>query len=49
MNGQKILEKGITKQESLLEIDLTQYSTGIYKVLFINEKGNTIQKSIIIN
>lgn len=49
MNGQKLLEKIITKQEVLYAMDLTQYSTGIYKVLFINEKGKTIQKSIIIN
>ena len=49
MNGQKLLEKVITKQEALLMIDLSLYSTGIYKVLFINEKGKTIQKSIMIN
>ena len=49
MNGQKLLDKNITKQETLFSIDLTQYSRGIYKVLLINEKGKTIQKSIIIN
>ena len=49
MNGQKVIDKIITKHETLFTIDLTQYSTGIYKVLLIDEKGKTIQKSIIIN
>ena len=49
MNGQEVLEKNIAKHESLLLIDLIQYPFGMYKILFINDNGITIQKSILIN
>lgn len=49
MNGQLIFEKNIFKNEGQLPIDLLQYPVGIYKVLFTNSIGKTIQKSILIN
>jgi PKD repeat protein len=49
MKGQKQYEKDIVKGDSKININLLQYSSGIYKVLLIYESGKIIQQTLIIN
>lgn len=49
MNGQKIFERNISGQEMTVAIDVSKFSKGVYKILFINTKGITTQETITIN
>jgi hypothetical protein len=47
--GKKLFESEAKNQIENIQIDLSKYKAGMYKLVFVTNKGKLIQRSIIKN